>query len=168
MLTRLHSAGLAIASLAVLAMAVLGGADVLASALLDEPIPGVYEATELLMVVITVLAMSSLQARRRNIAVDVVSRRLPEAGQRWILLLSNLIGLVLFGLIAWQGWLVAWESLQVREYAQGAVQIPVFPSKILFAAGMSLLVLQFGKDVLAWKKIDLAPGGEDSSETTRI
>jgi TRAP-type C4-dicarboxylate transport system permease small subunit len=120
------------------------------------------------MVVITVLAMSSLQARRRNIAVDVVSRRLPEAGQRWILLLSNLIGLVLFGLIAWQGWLVAWESLQVLEYAQGAVQIPVFPSKILFAAGMSLLVLQFGKDVLAWKNIDLAPAGDDSSETTRI
>jgi TRAP-type C4-dicarboxylate transport system permease small subunit len=117
------------------------------------------------MVVITVLAMSSLQARRRNIAVDLVSRRLPEAGQRWILLLSNLIGLVLFGLIAWQGWLVAWESVQVREYAQGAVQIPVFPSKILFAAGMSLLVLQLAKDVLAWRKIELTPPGDDSGDT---
>lgn len=168
MLTRLHTAGLAIASLAVLAMAILGGSDVFASALLGKPVPGVYEATELLMVVITVLAMSSLQARRRNIAVDIVSRRLSEAAQRRILLTSNLIGLALFGLIAWQGWLLAWESFQVREYAQGEVQIPVFPSKILFAAGMSLLVLQFAKDVLAWRRIDLAPAAEDSGETTPI
>lgn len=168
MLARLHSAALAIASFAVLAMAILGGSDVVASALFDRPIPGVYEATELLMVIITVLAMSSLQARRRNIAVDVISRRLPVASQRWILVLSNLIGLGLFGLIAWQGWLVAWESVQVREYAQGAVQIPVFPSKILFAAGMSLLVLQLGKDLLAWKEAELTPASDDSGESIRI
>jgi TRAP-type C4-dicarboxylate transport system permease small subunit len=168
MLARLHRLGLAIASLGALAMAVLGGGDVLASALLDKPIPGVYEATELLMVVITVLAMSSLQARRRNITVDVISRRFSLAGQRGILLLSNLIGLALFGLIAWQGWLVAWESFQVREYAQGEIQIPVFPSKILFAVGMSLLVLQFGKDVWAWKRIELAPASDDAGENIRI
>ena len=168
MLDRLHAGGLAIAGLAVLAMALLGGSDVVGSAVFDQPIPGVYEATELLMVVITVLAMSSLQAKRRNIAVDIISRRLPFPSQRAILLASNLIGLVLFGLIAWQGWLVAWEAVKVREYAQGAVQIPVYPAKVLFALGMSLLVLQFLRDVLAWRRIDLSPTAEETSDTTPV
>jgi TRAP-type C4-dicarboxylate transport system permease small subunit len=161
MLARLHAVALAIASLAVLVMALAGGIDVISATTLDRPIPGVYEATELLMVALTVLAMSSLQARRRNIAVDVISVRLPLAAQRSISLLSNLLGLIFFGLIAWQGWLLAWESARVQEYAQGGVQIPVFPSKIAFAIGMTLLVLEYMKDLLAWKNEAAAPAPED-------
>jgi TRAP-type C4-dicarboxylate transport system permease small subunit len=161
MLARLHAVALAISSLAVLVMALVGGIDVISATTLDRPIPGVYEATELLMVALTVLAMSSLQARRRNIAVDVISARLPLTAQRSISLLSNLLGLIFFGLIAWQGWLLAWESVRVQEYAQGGVQIPVFPSKIAFAIGMTLLVLEYMKDLLAWKKEAAAPAPQD-------
>jgi TRAP-type C4-dicarboxylate transport system permease small subunit len=168
MLARPHAVALATASLAVLVMALVGGIDVISATALDRPIPGVYEATELLMVAITVLAMSSLQARGRNIAVDVISARLPLATQRSISLLSNLLGLIFFGLIAWQGWLLAWESMRVQEYAQGAVQIPVFPSKIAFAIGMSLLVLEYMKDLLAWKKGAVAPAQQEVAKQIRI
>jgi TRAP-type C4-dicarboxylate transport system permease small subunit len=168
MLARFHAAALAIASLAVLVMALVGGIDVISAATLDWPIPGVYEATELLMVALTVLAMSSVQAQRRNIAVDVISARLPVGAQRSISLLSNLLGLIFFGLIAWQGWLLAWESARVQEYAQGGVQIPVFPSKIAFAIGMTLLVLEYMKELLAWRKEAAAPAPQDVAKQTRL
>lgn len=168
MLTYLHRGSLAIASLAVLVMALLGGADVISATAFGKPILGVYEATELLMVVVTVLAMSSLQARRMNIAVDVISSRLPAAAQQWIFLLSNLLGFVFFGLIAWQGWLVAWEAVRTQEYAQGGVQIPVYPSKIAFALGISLLVLQYGRDLLRWKDERVMPAPNEATKQIRI
>jgi TRAP-type C4-dicarboxylate transport system permease small subunit len=109
-----------------------------------------------------------VQAQRRNIAVDVISARLPVGAQRSISLLSNLLGLIFFGLIAWQGWLLAWESARVQEYAQGGVQIPVFPSKIAFAIGMTLLVLEYMKELLAWRKEAAAPAPQDIAKQTRF
>jgi TRAP-type C4-dicarboxylate transport system permease small subunit len=88
--------------------------------------------------------------------------------RRSISLLSYLLGLIFFGLIAWQGWLVAWESMRVQEYAQGGVQTPVFPSKIAFAIGMSLLVLEYMKDVLAWKKELTAPAPQENAKQIGI
>jgi TRAP-type C4-dicarboxylate transport system permease small subunit len=168
MLTYLHRGSLLVASLAVLVMALLGGVDVISATAFGKPILGVYEATELLMVVVTVLAMSSLQARRMNIAVDVISSRLPAAAQQWIFLFSNLLGFVFFGLIAWQGWLAAWEAVRTQEYAQGGVQIPVFPSKIAFALGMSVLVLQYAKDLLRWRIERAKPAPEDATKQIQI
>jgi TRAP-type C4-dicarboxylate transport system permease small subunit len=161
-LAPLHRLALWIAGGAVLVMALLGGVDVISATALDKPLPGIYEATELLMVVVTVLAMSSLQARRMNIAVDVVSRRLPAGVQRAVFLLSTLIGLGLFALIAWRGWLLAWESLQQLEYTQGGVQIPVYPAKIAFAFGLTLLLLQYVHDLWHWRREDPAASAGDS------
>lgn len=160
MLTNLHRIAIAIASVALLLMALLGGTDVVSGVVLGKPIPAVYEATELLMVIATALAMGPVQQRRMNIAVDVISSRLSLTWQKAILLLSNLIGICLFGLIAWQGWLIAWESVRTLEYAQGAVRIPVYPSKIAFAIGISLLALQYLIDVLHWKETDPAPASD--------
>lgn len=168
MLTHLHRVALAIASLAILSMAVLGGTDVISAVAVGKPIPGVYEATELLMVLTTVLAMGSLQARRMNIAVDIISSRLSVDAQRWIFFVSNLIGISLFGLIAWQGWLIAWESVRTLEYAQGSVQIPVYPSKIAFAIGMSLLVLQYGVDLLHWKDARSTAADENVTKQANV
>lgn len=149
MLDALNRWALTLAGLAVLVMTLSGGADVLGAVLLGQPIPGVYEGTELLMPVVTVLAMSALQARRMNLYIDMLPSRLPLAAQKAIVFVGDLIGLAFFGLIAWQGWLVAWESMRQLEYAQGGVQIPVYPSKIAFATGMSLLVMQYFADLAA-------------------
>lgn len=152
MLTALHRVALWIASLSVLVMALLGGVDVIAATGFGKPLPGIYEATELLMVVTTMLAMSTLQARRMNISVDLVYRRMPRLGQKVVFLISTLIGLSLFGLIAWRGWLLAWESIRQLEYTQGGIQIPVYPAKVAFALGLTLLVLQYVKDLLNWRR----------------
>jgi len=93
-----------------------------------------------------------------------LSTRLPARAQRGIFLLSNVLGLCLFGLIAWQGWLIAWESLRTLEYAQGSVQIPVYPSKIAFAIGMSLLVAQYVRDAIDWRDTDSSPAAVDAEK----
>jgi TRAP-type C4-dicarboxylate transport system permease small subunit len=158
-LRQLHRIALWIASFSVLVMALLGGLDVISATAFDKPLPGIYEATELLMVVTTMMAMSTLQARRMNIAVDLVYRRMPRAAQKYVFLLSTLSGLALFGLIAWRGWLLAWESIQQLEYTQGGVQIPVYPAKVCFAIGLTLLVFQYVHDAVFWTK---DAGGEES------
>ena len=64
MLARLHAVALAIASLAVLVMALVGGIDVISATALHRPIPGVYEATELLMVAVTMQAIGYFWIRQ--------------------------------------------------------------------------------------------------------
>jgi hypothetical protein len=44
----------------------------------------------------------------------------------------------------------------------------VFPSKIAFAIGMSLLVLEYMKDVLAWKKELTAPAPQENAKQIGI
>jgi TRAP-type C4-dicarboxylate transport system permease small subunit len=146
-LERLNQAAVVIAGYAVLIMALSGGLDVLGAVVLGRPIPGVYEGTELLMPVVIVLAMARLQSKRMNLYIDMLPSRLSTGSQKAVVVLGDLLGLALLGLIAWQAWLLAWDSVRQLEYAQGGVQIPAYPSKIAFAVGMSLLVAQYIADL---------------------
>ena len=74
-LRRLNEYCLSGAGAAILLMTLLGGADVLSTALFRQPIPGVYEATETLMVLVIFLSLGWLQTSNGNIAVDILTER---------------------------------------------------------------------------------------------
>lgn len=149
MIKRLNRVGLFIAGISVLAMCLIGSLDVLASHIFGTPLPAAYEVTELLLAMAIFLAISSLQERRMNIFIETIYERTSTGFQRAVTRLSNILGLIFFGLIAWQCWLLAIESVEIREYTQGIYAIPVYPTKIVFACGATLIVAQYLKDTLA-------------------
>lgn len=145
--------GLGLAGLSTFLMMVIGAADVLSTYLLNQPVPAALEMTESLMVVVVFMALAYTQSRRQHIAVELLYRRFPRSIQRGVTVLAGVLGAVIFGLVAWQGWLLFWQSWVIREYASGIVLFPVYPSKACFALGASLMTIQVVREVLgeAWR-----------------
>lgn len=147
LLTRLNTAGVAVAGASLLGMVLLGAFDIIGTKL-DRPIPGALEATEALMVLGVFLALPYTQARRQHIAVDLVVTRLGPATRRALDIFTLLLTLFAFTLIAWRGWVLAANSVAVREYANGIIPFPVYPAKIALAVGATLMVLQVVLDLV--------------------
>lgn len=132
--------GIAIAGIAVLAMMFIGAADI-AATFFNRPIPGALELIQALMVVVIFLALPQVEARRQHITVDMVTQRLGPRTQRVLRVINDLLCLLFFGAMAWQGWLLFWSSWKIREYAPGLIPFPIYPSKGLFALGVTLSVV---------------------------
>lgn len=140
-----------IAGACILAMVVMGGFDVISTAVVGKPIPSVYEATETLLVVAVFLTLGVLHRSRANISVDIVYLRLGRSGRRAVDLLTLLLSGGFFAVIAWRGWVMAWHSWKIGEYSVGIVPFPVYPAKFALAVGASLAALLC--------VVDLARGG---------
>ena len=137
LLNRLAVFGLVIASIAVMAMMLIGGADVVTT-IFGFPIPGAVELIQMLMVLVIFMALPEVEVRRQHIAIDLVSARMPLAVRRAFALFGNVLSLCFYGAMAWQAWKLFWGSWSIREYATGLVAFPVYPTKGLIALGLTL------------------------------
>lgn len=140
-----------IAGGAVLAMALLGGVDLVSTVAFGRPLSATVEATEILMVVSSFMCLGLLHKRRAYIAVDLLRANGGRALRRALDWFALLLMAGYFGLIAWRGWEHAFESLAVREFSSGLVRIPLYPSKFALAFGMSVAVL--------WCIVEMLKGG---------
>ncbi|HWD22827.1 MAG TPA: TRAP transporter small permease [Burkholderiales bacterium] len=140
-----------IAGAAVLLMALLGGLDILSTVVIGRPLAAAVEGTEVLMVIAAFMGLGLLHKRRAYIAVDLLREHSGRGLRRVLDWLTLLLMGGYFGLIAWRGWNDAFESLAVREFSNGLVQIPLYPSKFCLAIGMSIAVL--------WCIVELLKGG---------
>jgi TRAP-type C4-dicarboxylate transport system permease small subunit len=52
---------------------------------------------------------------------------------------GNLLGLVIFGLIAWSAWNVALSDYERGRFYEGVLRIPQWPAKAFFVLGLGLL-----------------------------
>jgi TRAP-type C4-dicarboxylate transport system permease small subunit len=89
-----------------LATALLTLADVVGRNLLNAPVPGATELTELALVAITFLLYPRVAWRDTHISVDLLDGIMgPRA--KWLQqLLAALIGVAAFGVLAWRLWLL--------------------------------------------------------------
>jgi TRAP-type C4-dicarboxylate transport system permease small subunit len=138
LLNRLGVSCLAVAGIAVLAMMLIGGTDVVTT-IFGLPIPGAVELIQVLMVLVIFLALPEVELRRQHIAIDLVSERMPLSVRRAFALLGNVLSLCFYGGMAWQAWKLFWSSWSIREYATGLVAFPLYPAKGLFALGLTVV-----------------------------
>lgn len=108
-----------------------------------------YEVTEYSMVAITFLALAYVQARRRNIAVEVVVTRLSPKFQAWLNIIISALGITYFSLIIYGVWGMAYESLKYGLRSTTAAHLPLFPSELMVPLGSFVLCLQFLADIAA-------------------
>jgi TRAP-type C4-dicarboxylate transport system permease small subunit len=132
--------GVMVASVAVLAIMLLGAADIVAT-WLKFPIPGAHELIQVLMVLVIFLALPDVEARRQHIAVDMFYQRFSPAVRRVLDIVNNLLSLLFYGAMGWQGWKMFRESWSISEYAPGVIPFPIYPSKALFAFGVTFTCL---------------------------
>ncbi|MEX0408239.1 TRAP transporter small permease [Aquibium sp. LZ166] len=138
-----------IGGLAILAITLLGGADIIVTLIFQRPIAGVFEATQTLMVVAVFLGLGMVHLNRSYISVDIAYDAMPSFGQRLSDTLTLLLMLCFFGALAWRGWGNALQSWRVGEYTSGIVQFPIYPAKFALAAGCTLAAISCVVDLVA-------------------
>lgn len=148
MVKRLGELGSWLAGASLLAMMLIGAIDVIGTKFFDRPLPAALEVTEALMVFGAFLGLAYTQANRQHIVVDLLPARLGAAVQRALYRMGQLLTFGAFLLIAWEGWVLGLASVEIREYAPGLLQFPIYPAKLALAVGATLGAFQSGLDVI--------------------
>ena len=128
-----------IAAVAVAVMMILTCVDVTLR-LFRHPIPGTYEIVGLLGAVVIAFSLAYTSAEKGHIAVEFLVQKFPRNVQVFITIINDLIGTALFGLIAWQSILYAFDLKQSGEVSM-TIQMPIYPFVYGIATGCGLLCL---------------------------
>lgn len=155
----------ALASLAIFGLMLLVSGDVigrdlsvlasnLAGTTVNLSIRGTPEIVKLSIVGIVFLQLAYTLHEGRHVRSTVLVDRVPPAVGTTLTLIAHLMGAFMCVLIMWSSWdnmITAW---QIGEYeGEGALRVPVGPSRTLIIVGSALFGIQFlilaGRDVLA-------------------
>lgn len=128
-----------LACAAVIIMMLLSTADVLLR-LWGRPIPGTYELVGFLGTLVVAFALAFTSMEKGHIAVEILVERLPQRAQLAIDAFGNLMGMLLFGLIAYQAFIYALDIRKSGEVSL-TLQLPPYPFILGIAAGCALLAL---------------------------
>jgi TRAP-type C4-dicarboxylate transport system permease small subunit len=146
---RLGDAGLVIAALIMLFIALFSATDVASTFLASRPLPLARELSGELLTLLIFGGMARVTRDRRHIEVDLV---IGHVG-RGLQFLSRCVGLatgaVVFAVFAHRAVALASHSFQTGEFAAAIIRFPIWPIKITFAAVMCIACLEFLRQ-LAW------------------
>ena len=117
-------------------------ADIILRSLLNQPIPGVFEYTEVVLVVVVFLGVPYAMQTGAHVAIDSVANRLPG---RWAPV-AEAVGLaapllvVIWMALASIG--VAIDSIVSNEVQFGVVKAQIWPARVAIALGSWLLAAE--------------------------
>ncbi len=116
----------------------LTAGDVIGRDILGRPVPGAVELSQYVLAVFVLLGLAYTQQVKGHVTVSLVTSKLSVSGQLLLKLVSSLLGVGLFGLLAWQGWVVGIEERTVSDM----LRLPQFPFRILVALAGCLACLE--------------------------
>ena len=96
------------------AMMLLTVADVVLRALTNQPIRGVIELVELLLACTFFLALPATFLRDEHVVVDLLDTRARRLVP-WLKRFSAALAAVMLGIITWQGWIAARDTLVFND-----------------------------------------------------
>lgn len=124
-------------------MMVLVTANAVGRYLFDQPISGVYEATELFLMVMTIfLVTASLQREEGNINVDILSRRFPPIANTVRQFLTRVATLVIFTTITFLAFDRSIEAYVNDWWTTGVIPFPVYASWAIMVVGLGLFCVR--------------------------
>jgi TRAP-type C4-dicarboxylate transport system permease small subunit len=120
-----------------LAVAIVTTSDALLRDFLGRPLPGTFEATELVLAVVIYTSLTD-----GHVSVDFLTSRLGQRAQYAIIAVNAVICAVLLGVITRQMAALAAEFLATQRTTI-TMRIPIFPSMILVTVTAGLAALGF-------------------------
>jgi TRAP-type transport system small permease protein len=138
-----------------LAVAVATAIDALLRDFLGRPLPGTFEATELMLAAIIFFGLPYTSLTDGHVSVDFLTGRLGQRTQYAIIAVTALICAGLFGVITLQMTALAAEFLATQRTTI-TMRIPVFPCIVLVTmtaglAALSFVVQAVGAALRAWR-----------------
>lgn len=125
-------------------------ADVFGRYLLNRPVPGAFELTEMSMVFIVFLALGLAQHHREHIALDLAYNYFPMGLRKATDRLVDLINLAVVVATTWQLYQYLLRMID-GNYTTAVLQLPIYPFVIVALAGTAAYVLaivcDFGRSI---------------------
>lgn len=106
-------------------------------------LPGAFETSKVLMVVIAFLPQAYTQLNRRHVSIDLFLNRIPPKRAYIFNAIGALLGAGFFGLLTWLTWREAWHSTVIREFWMAEINYPIWPFRWMLPIGIGLLAIQF-------------------------
>jgi TRAP-type C4-dicarboxylate transport system permease small subunit len=106
------------------------------------PFPCALESVESLLVISVYLGVSVVALEGGHVKVTLLTDRFSPSVQYGADALANLLGALTFGFFATGAWIEGFKSLSIFEMRIGVYRFPLWPFKLIFAFGLTLLVLQ--------------------------
>jgi TRAP-type C4-dicarboxylate transport system permease small subunit len=122
-------------------------ADVFGRDIFSKPIPGAYEISEMLMVLVVFLGLAYTQADGGHIRVELVLRFFPVRGRIIAEIFAHFVFLVVFAFFVWEGARQALISWHEREFLAGLINVPRYPARWAIPVGAFLVCLQLAFDI---------------------
>ena len=140
-----------LASIWVLFIVALISVDVIGRAAFNSPLPGVPEIVRFSIVGMVWLQMAYTLRMGNHLRTTLFLGRMPGVAQRAVLIANSLVGVGLFVLIAWLGWIEMAKSYDIGAFeGEHPVRIPVWPIWAILVGGAALTALQFALDALRY------------------
>jgi TRAP-type C4-dicarboxylate transport system permease small subunit len=146
LLTIARNAAMGLAAVLILAMALLGSADVLTTAAFSYPIALAQELAELILSMTVFLVLPIAQYRREHIEVDIVARAFGPRGQLALDAFGNLVGFAFMAALTLRLWALAWESYEMQQTAVALLHFPIWPAKFVCGFGATAATLESLRD----------------------
>jgi TRAP-type C4-dicarboxylate transport system permease small subunit len=130
-----------IAAVALAVVMLVGVIDIVAGEVLGVFLAFKVDMSGTLTAAAIFLAWPLVQSRNEHINVDLFSGIFP----RWSVapreIIAKLAGFVVFALITRGTWIIALDSLAIREKSAATLGYPIWPAKLACAVGASLVLL---------------------------
>ncbi|MGY9047039.1 MAG: TRAP transporter small permease, partial [Rhodobacterales bacterium] len=145
-----------LAVVAVIGLGVLITTTVLLRVFLNSGVPDAIVMVRELMVAAIVLPLAVTTAQRSHIAVEFISNRLSEGGQKTLVVLGSVFGLLALAPLIYAGWREAAHAMSSGSFFFGELMLPKWPGRVIFLIGMSFcwlrLLLMVVGDVQAMRR----------------
>ena len=140
-----------ISSFCVFIIMFLISADVIGRFFFGKPVMGTYEIGQTLMVFIVFFGVAYTQMTGGNVTVETFIRNFGPKTRLALSIFAAVIGLMLFSLMTYSSWKLAWAAWANKRTIQGLLGLPLYPSKFTVSMGTATLSLYFLLDLI--KKI---------------
>jgi len=155
-----------LASLWILFLMLLISADVIGRSFFNHPLPGIPEIVKFSIVGMFWLQMAHALRERKHLRTTLLLRAMPRALKRLVMVLNSLLGLVVFGLIAWLAWPEMMESYEYDIFeGEHPVRILVWPIWGILVFGAALTAVQFALDAVRY--IVQGPSPDETDEVAK-
>ena len=122
-------------------------ADVVCRNLFNRPIMGVVESSGYLLAVFILLGLGYTEQVKAHVRVAIMTSRLSPRAQLVLNIMTTLVSLFIFSILAWQGLVVGVQERTVSD----SLRVPQYPFRLLVAVGAFFvcleLLIDFGDSV---------------------
>lgn len=132
-----------IAAIFMFAIMMIVFTDVVMRYAFNKPFSWAYDLISIyLMAGIFFLVLSEAYASNAHVSVDILQQKFPLAVKRLTEIVTCIVGIVVFSLIAWLGWLRMVDAFHAGDVMAGAIPWPMWPSIGLVPLGAGIITIR--------------------------